>query len=138
MSKNPSLSLMKIIMTAPRMVLVLMTLLSSSLSFGQSTYDRTLKGKTCAEQRSQQTNCDYKIGSDFWLSIAGVGSKDAGITFMKSDFNGNYYGTVGVAHGCVIVKTGTAHTAQNPLDLAFVSPRNGKVYQDWPSCHDAK
>ena len=57
---------------------------------------------------------------------------------MKSDFNGKYYGTVGVAHGCVVVKTGTAKTTRNPLDLAFVSPSNGKVYQDWPSCQAAQ
>lgn len=129
---------MKIIKTASTMAFMLVTLLTSTLAFGQSTYERIVKGKSCYEQRSQQLNCDYKIGNDFWVSIAAVGSKDAGITFMKSDFNGKFYGTVGVAHGCVIVNTGAATTIQNPLDLAFVSPKNGKVYQDWPSCQDAR
>ena len=128
----------KCIMRKMKSYVLLVTILFSGLTFGQSTFDRIVKGKSCVEQRSQQLNCDYRIGTDFWLSIAAVGSSDAGITFMKSDFNGNYYGTVGVLHGCVIVKTGTANTTRNPLDFAFVSPRNGKVYQDWPSCHEAK
>ena len=116
---------------------LLVTLLCSGLAFGQSTFDRIVKGKSCVEQRRQQLDCDYKIGTDFWLSIAAVGSSNAGIVFMKSDFNGKYYGTVGVAHGCVMVATGTANTIRDPLDLAFVSPRNGKVYQDWTSCKAA-
>jgi hypothetical protein len=115
----------------------LATTLSCSQVFGQTTYELVLKGKSCTEQKSQQVDCNYKIGTHFWLSIAAVGSSDAGITFMKSDFNGKYYATVGVAHGCVVVKTGVANTTSHPLDLAFVSPRNGKVYQDWQSCQAA-
>lgn len=114
------------------------TFLFSGLAFGQTTFDLVAKGKSCAEQRNQQLDCDYKIGSHFWLSIAAVGSGSAGIHFMKSDFNGMYYGTVGVEHGCVIVNTGTGNKTRNPLDLAFVSPKNGKVYQDWPSCQAAR
>jgi len=110
----------------------------NSLSFGQTTFDLIVKGKSCVEQRSQQLDCDYKIGTWFWLTIAAVGSSDAGVTFMKSDFSEKYYGTFGVAHGCVIVKTGITNTTSSPLDLAFISPKNGKVYQDWPSCQAAK
>jgi len=138
MSKKPELSLMRIITTAPRIAFMLAALLTSTLTFGQSTFDRVVKGKSCSEQPNQQMNCDYKIGNEFWVSIAAVGGRETGINFMKSDFNGKFYGTVGVAHGCVIVRTGTSNAAQNPLDLAFVSPRNGKVYQDWLSCHDAR
>jgi hypothetical protein len=117
---------------------LLVTSLFSGLSFGQTTFDLVVKGKSCNEQRTQQLDCDYKIGTQFWLSIASVGSSDAGVTFMKSDFNGKYYGTFGISHGCVIVKTGAANTTSSPFDLAFVSPRNGKVYKDWPSCQAAK
>jgi hypothetical protein len=125
-------------MHSPKLPILLALSIVSSISFGQTTFDLVVKGKSCVEQRNQQVDCDYKIGTQFWLSIAAVGSSDAGVTFMKSDFNGKYYGTFGVAHGCVIVKTGTANTASSTLDLAFVSPKNGKVYQDWPSCQAAK
>ena len=99
-----------------------------------STYDLTLKGKQCKEGLNQQLDCDYKIGDDFHLSIGGVGQSDAGVTFIKSNLNGKYYGTFGILHGCVIVKTGTKNTTKNPFDFAFVSPINGKVYKDWESC----
>ncbi|MEQ1597887.1 MAG: hypothetical protein ABL880_00825 [Methylotenera sp.] len=100
----------------------------------ESTYDLILKGKKCEEGYNQQLDCSYKIDKDFWLSVAGVGIPDAGITFMKSDFNGQYYGTYGMLHGCVIVKPGTKNKTINPIDFAFVSPKNGKVYKDWQSC----
>lgn len=99
-----------------------------------SLYDLTLKAKQCKEGFNQQLNCDYKIGDDFHLSIAGVGQSDAGVAFMKSNFNGKYYGTFGILHGCVIIKTGIKNTTNKPFDFAFVSPINGKVYKDWESC----
>lgn len=107
-------------------------------ALAQTTYERALQSKSCTEQKqNQQLDCDYRIGGDFWLSIAGVGSAEAGITFMKSEFNGQYYGTVGVSHGCVVVKPGSANRANLPHDVAFVSPRNGRVYRDWSSCKAA-
>jgi hypothetical protein len=117
---------------------LVLSIFGANATYAQSTFDLMVKGKSCVERTGQQLDCDYRIGSDFWLSIAAVGSSDAGITFMKSDFKGKYYGTVGVAHGCAIVKTGTANTTRNPYDMAFVSPRNGKVYADWPSCQAAR
>ena len=121
---------MKLILTS-----ILITLAFQTGCFAEeSTYDLILKDKKCEEGNNQQLDCSYKIGKDFWLSVAGVGTPDAGVTFMKSDFNGEYYGTYGVLHGCVIVKTGTKSKTINPFDFAFISPKNGKVYKDWQSC----
>jgi hypothetical protein len=102
-------------------------------SFAQSTYEVVLKAKSCSEW-NQQTNCDYKIGSSFWLSISGIGQPDTGVTFMKADFDGIYYGTYGVMHGCIVIKPGKANKTKNLADFAFVSPKNGKVYSDWKTC----
>jgi len=100
----------------------------------ESTYDLILKGKKCEEGIDQQLECSYRIGNDFWLTVAGVGSPDAGVTFMKSDFNGKYYGSYGMLHSCAIVKTGTTNKTISPFNSAFVSPKNGKVYNNWKSC----
>jgi hypothetical protein len=128
-------------MQLEKLPVLLAILLCTGVAFGQTTFDLAVKRKSCVEQSSQQVDCSYRIGKDFWLSIAAVGRTDAGITFMKSDFNGKYYGTVGVAHGCVIVKTGSGsgsgNGTRNPFDLAFISPKNGKVYRDWQSCQAA-
>ena len=54
----------------------LATLLCSGLASGQTTFDLVVKGKSCVEQRNQQVDCDYRIGTHFWLSIAGVGGRE--------------------------------------------------------------
>jgi len=100
-----------------------------------SVYEQTLKGKQCQETSSQQLGCEYRIGKTLHISIDGIGRTDTGITFMKSDSNGDFYASIGVLHGCVIVK-------RNPPDLdppftsdyAFISPRSGKVYRTWTEC----
>lgn len=107
---------------------------ASSEGLAQSTYEAVLKGKSCSEQTSQQIDCDYKIGNDFWLSIAAVGQPIATIHFMKSDYNGMYYGSYGGLHGCAMVHRGRLSQPSDPLDIAYVSKKNGKVYQDWSSC----
>jgi len=124
-------------MHTPTILSLSVALLCPVKAFGQSTFELIVKGKSCAEQKSQQVDCDYRIGTEFWLSIAGVGNGDAGVTFMKTDFRGKYYGTYGLAHGCVVVKTGTGNKTTNPFDFAFISPRNGKVYRDWQNCQAA-
>ena len=111
-------------------------MLSNFAMAQESTYDLIIKGKKCSEEFNQQLTCYYKIGNEFYLAIAGVGLSDTGVTFMKSDFNGEYYGTYGVMHGCVIVKTGNKNKTKNALDLAFISPKNGKVYRDWENCKE--
>ena len=65
--------------------------------------------------------------------MVSIGQNDTSITFYKSDFDGEFYGKVGVMHGCAIVAK-----SQLIFDMAFVSPKNGKVYQTWPECADAK
>ncbi|QII98668.1 hypothetical protein GII23_00620 [Stutzerimonas balearica] len=99
-----------------------------------STYDLILSGKQCEEFQNQQINCNYRIGSDFWLSLAGVGTSNVGIAFMKSEFKGNYYGTYGTSHGCVIIQPGESNKNTEHPNVAFVSPLNGKVYKTWTDC----
>lgn len=100
----------------------------------ESTYDLVLSGKQCGESKNQQINCNYRIGGDFWLSLAGVGTPSVGIAFMKSEFEGNYYGTYGALHGCVIIQPGTSNKSTDHPNVAFISPLNGKVYRTWADC----
>ena len=115
--------------------LLLLLFLMPNLAMAEaSVYDLVLKGKTCSEGRHQQLDCNYTISDDFNFSIAGVGQEDAGVAFMKSNFNGKYYATFGMLHGCVIVKASPKNKAKMFLGFAFVSPINGKIYSDWESC----
>ena len=100
-----------------------------------SVYELTLKGKQCQENSGQSFACEYRIGKTLHISIDGIGQTDTGITFMKSNFDGDFYATVGVLHGCVIVKRSLKNlTLQNAFDYAFISPRTGKVYTTWQEC----
>lgn len=100
-----------------------------------STYELTVKGKTCQESFAQSIECDYKIGNSLHISIAGIGRPDTGVTFMRSDFYGEFYASFGVVHGCVIVKPGKRSHALGDLPtFALISPNNGKVYRAWEEC----
>ena len=101
------------------------------------THDAIVAGMKCKQNPMGSIECDYRVGHSLYFNIAGVGDKDASITFFASSFEGDYYGSVGVLHGCVIVKPGKAIDGPGAFDFAFVSPRTGKVYEDWQSCQQA-
>ena len=99
------------------------------------TYEITIKSKKCQEGASQLLACDYKIGKSLHISINGIGAPDTGISFMKSDFYGDFYGTYGIGHSCIIVSSGNNNgKGKSYYDYAFISPKNGKVYKDWTEC----
>jgi hypothetical protein len=100
----------------------------------QSTYNAVVAGMRCAQQGSGQMDCEFHVGRSLYFVIAGVGQTDAAITFLKVDFDGDYYASVGVLHGCVIVKPGHPDPAAGQWDMAFVSPRTGRVYHTWQTC----
>ena len=112
-------------------ILGLLSLGASQVNAGEDTYESVLKGKQCKETSGQSIECDYRVGKTLHVVIAGIGQPDASITFMKSDFNGDYYASIGVLHGCVIVKRGPVG---GMFDFAFISPHNGKVYKGWQEC----
>lgn len=109
------------------------------ISFGANatdTFETLVKGKSCKESSSQITDCDYKIGNSFWLKIIGVGENDVGVAFMKSDYDGAYYAKIGKMHGCVIVQPNFKYG--DVLDVAFVSPKTGKIYKTVEGCYKEK
>jgi len=111
--------------------LIAMSLASCS-QVHELTFDAVVSGMTCTMEQSQQMNCEYRIGKSLWINIAGVGQSDAGVSFLKSDFDGDYYGTFGLKHSCVTVWPGKK--ARGFRGFAFISPRTGKVYRSWPEC----
>ena len=89
----------------------------------------------------QQIECEYTVGTGLRFSLVGIGLPDMGITFWKSSFEGDFYATYGMRHGCIIVKRGKKARSNTALsgpgsisDYAFVSPKNGKVYRGWQEC----
>lgn len=102
------------------------------------TYDVVVSGMNCHQNLSDDLECNYRVGRSLHFGIAGVGEKDASIYFYEAAMNGDYSALFGLSHGCVVVKPGLALPENQRLDLAFVSPKNGRVYQTWETCSEAK
>jgi len=98
-----------------------------SPAWGNETYEKTIAGKSC----DQRIDCTYKIGKDLEIEILVIGSPWSAITFSKSSINGDYYAQFGMQHFCVIIKPRNWELDSN---IAFISPRTGKVYKDWVKC----
>jgi hypothetical protein len=101
------------------------------------TYDAILKGMACKQKQSGAMDCEYAVGTSLRFVISGVGQPDAAVTFFKVDQDEDYYAGVTALHGCVVVKPAKATGADSVAHFAFVSPRDGKIYRDWQSCHRA-
>jgi hypothetical protein len=123
-------------------VLLLVALACSSRpTDAQTAFQAATTGARCTQNAQGSRSCRYEIGSSLVISIAAVGESDAGVSFLKSDFNGDFYARMAVQHRCVIVSGGTkAPEATKALDgyLAFISPRTGLVYRTWESCEAAR
>src|SRR5258706_9198692 len=112
-----------------RVILILLFAPCSAFALGQasaSTFDAVVAGMHCEQNPMGSLECEYRVGKSLRFGVVGVGDPDAAITFYSVSFDGDYYASVGVAHGCVIVKPGKM--TELGAGFAFVSPRNGKVY----------
>jgi hypothetical protein len=104
---------------------------------GPSTVEAVTRGMTCTQNPVGSMECEYRVGRSLHFAVVGVGDSDGAITFYSVSMAGDYYASVTVVHPCVIVKPGEANKAPL-LDLAFVSPRTGKVYTTWQACEGAR
>lgn len=119
-------------------------LFGASNLMAQTTYSTVVTGTRCGQslpgyQTASQMECTYTVGKGLRFTIAGVGQDDAAITVERAEgLESDYYMTVGVLHGCITVKRGFEKPASEKnlpgFDMAFVSPRNGRVYKTWQEC----
>jgi len=77
-------------------IAVLLIISTAAFSTDKSTYELVLSGKSCKESSLQSIDCDYRVGKDLHITIAGIGQPDTGITFVKSSFDGDFYATFGM------------------------------------------
>lgn len=109
-------------------------LFSAPVFAENQTYTDVVDGKSCKESSGQQIGCEYRIGKDLHIFIAGIGLPDTSITFYSSNYDGDYFARFGILHGCVIVAPGKSSNRDLIGNRAFISPVNGKVYEAWKSC----
>jgi hypothetical protein len=102
-------------------------------------FDLTVRGSSCKQNSQGSLLCSYVIGKDLEISITAAGEEEVGISFLRSNIAGDYYGRFGTMHGCVIVAEGvaSAQRSKGPSDFAFISPKNGRVYRTWQECKAA-
>lgn len=121
-----------------RVVVVACMVCACPWSAAQSLFDITARGTSCKAISDGSLFCKYEVGKDLEFSVTSVGKEDAGISFLRSNIKGDYWARFGVMHGCIIVAQGekTVRTSSSS-DFAFVSPKNGRVYQTWEQCQRA-
>jgi hypothetical protein len=122
------------------LLLASMLIMTTTIAHAQSIFDATRSGTVCKQNPEGSLHCTYNVGNDLIFSITAVGELDSGISFLKSDIKGDYYARFGVKHGCVIIARGESSpkSKKSPIDYAFVSPKNGRVYRTWEECKEAK
>lgn len=104
-------------------------------SGAQTAFAETVRGAVCKQDIAGSRVCDYHVGRSLWFRIAGVGERDVGISFLRSDQTSDYYARFGPMHGCVIVAAGAKGSPQAvAAPPAFVSPRDGRVFRTWKEC----
>ena len=125
-----------------RLMIVLLVLLAfcqaASAQQARLTYDVVVSGMKCQQNSLGDMECNYHVGRSLHFGIAGVGLKDPSIYFYEASMKGDYFALFAPSHGCVVVKPGLALPENQRLDLAFVSPKNGRVYRTWEACAEAQ
>lgn len=106
----------------------------------RTTYEDVVTGMRCYQNQMDDLECDYRVGRSLHFGIVAPGKPDGSIYFYSASFEGDYFAVVSISpgHGCVVVRPGKSATQERQLDLAFVSPRSGKVYRTWQDCAEGK
>ena len=110
----------------------------SNLVAAQSPFELTVRDASCKQNLQGNLICNYKVGNDLEFSITAAGETDTGISFIRSNIKGDFYARFGIMHGCIIISQGEVAAQAAPVDHAFVSPKNGRVYRTWQECQSAK
>ena len=110
---------------------------SEPRSNNKTLFEIINKSKTCEVARGifGGTDCSYRVGDFFKISIAAIGTQVTGIHFEKSDSDKPIYASFGTSHGCVIVNRFDG--AKGAAEFVFISPKNGLVYNSWQECEKA-
>ena len=103
-------------------------------SVRNTTYDAVVRGMSCKQKASGEMTCEYKVGTSLRFDIVGVGQADVSVSFYKVEEGGAFSASMAPLNGCVRVVPRNDSSATAPVDLAFVSPSDGKVYRTWNAC----
>lgn len=107
----------------------------------QTAFEAATKGASCTQNAQGTRLCRFEIGADLVITITAVGETDAGVSILRSDFDGDFFARMALQHRCVIVSGGmkAPEATKTPGGyLAFISPRTGLVYRSWQECESAR
>lgn len=105
----------------------------AAVASGNKTYDAVVEGMSCKQQTNGRMDCEYKVGKSLRFVVTGVGQQDVVVNFLKVNVDEDYFASVAPLHGCVVVRPAQAK-ADSTSNIAFVSPRDGKIYRNWNTC----
>jgi hypothetical protein len=103
--------------------------------------NEVIEGRDCGG--SSRVTCAYRIGNDLDFEIVNVGDPNVFINVWAADGkDGDFFmGTTPDAFGrldaypCIVIKPGSSNpTYKMIIDIAYVSPRTGDVYDSEVDC----
>ena len=106
----------------------------------ETPYEAARRGADCNLVPDGSLRCVYTIGEDLRFELRRVGEGDVALRVLRSHPQGTYVADAEMTVGCVFVKHGASGVAAGGswFDHAFVSARNGFVYETLEDCREGR
>jgi hypothetical protein len=103
-------------------------------------YEATRRGARCDLESDGSLACRYRVGRDLEFALRRIGEPGARLLLERSSEDGDYRADRETMSGCVFVRHGARgrEAGGSEFDYAFVSTRNGFVYQSLARCRKAR
>lgn len=103
-------------------------------------YEAVRRGADCNLQPDASLACRYRAGRDLEFELRRVGERDVELRLIRSSEAGDYRADREMMSRCVFVRHGARGREQggSEFSYAFVSGRNGFVYQSLRDCRLAR
>lgn len=102
----------------------------------ETPFEATRRGANCNLVPDGSLRCFYTVGEDLRFELRRIGEPDVALRILRSLARGHYIADAELLSGCVFVRHGPEGVAAGGLrfDYAFVSGRNGLVYDTLEDC----
>lgn len=103
-------------------------------------YDAVKRGARCDLEPDGGLACRYRVGRDLEFDLRRVGERDVELRLIRSSEAGDYRADREMMGRCVFVRHGARgrDAGGSEFTYAFVSGRNGFVYQSLRECRLAR
>lgn len=106
----------------------------------ETPYDAVRRGARCDLVPDGSLRCVYSVGEDLRFELRRVGEPDVSLRILRSLEHGDFSADAEMMGGCAVVRHGpeSMRSGGSWFDYAFVSGRNGFVYESLADCREGR